>query len=136
MKTTSPIISSLAGIALLIGFAGIATAQSASSDFHSAGSETKSAGSSLGHAVVNAAQGTATATEDSTTTGKVKWALHENRITKDKNIHVSTTDGFVTLNGAVPTEEVAREATVIAERTKGVKGVHNELRVSSARADE
>ncbi|HZP44028.1 MAG TPA: BON domain-containing protein [Candidatus Binataceae bacterium] len=135
MKVSSKTGSVIAAAALALAFGGVAMAQSASSDFSTAGQETKSAGTSAGHAVVNAAKGTATATEDSTLTGKVKWNLHEDKVTKDQDIHVKTIAGVVHLYGSVNTEEAAREATRVAERTSGVKGVHNNLHVTSARAE-
>jgi osmotically-inducible protein OsmY len=43
-----------------------------------------------------------TAISDTAITAKVKTALHENKITKDADIHVKTVAGVVTLKGAVP----------------------------------
>ena len=121
-----------AGILIVLMSVGTARAQSASSSFHKAGEETENAGSSAGHAVVNAFHGTATATEDTAITTKVKARLHENDLTKGKDIHVTTVAGVVTLRGTVSSEAVSSAATKVTESTGGVKRVRNRLKVGSA----
>ncbi|HVN88795.1 MAG TPA: BON domain-containing protein [Candidatus Binataceae bacterium] len=108
-----------------------AHAQSASSSFHKAGEETESAGSSAGHAIANAFHGTVTASEDTAITAKVKTRLHDNDVTKGKDIHVTTVAGVVTLRGTVSSEAISSEAAKITESTGGVKEVKNRLKVRS-----
>src|SRR5437870_2381342 len=88
-------------LALTIAISGTAFAQSAGESFHKAGEQTESAGSGAGHAIVNAARGTATATKDTAITAKVKLSLHNDDVTKSGDIHVTTVEGIVTLRGIV-----------------------------------
>ncbi|HLW71339.1 MAG TPA: BON domain-containing protein [Candidatus Binataceae bacterium] len=132
MKVRSALKPVVPMVALALAFAGPLFAQSASESFHKAGEDTENAGSSVGHAAVNVYHGTATATEDTAITAKVKTALHENDITEGADIHVTTVAGVVTLRGRVASERVSGEARHVAETTGGVKGVRNRLRVRSA----
>jgi osmotically-inducible protein OsmY len=47
-------------------------------------------------------------------------------------IHVTTTAGVVTLDGIVHDSEVVARADAIARNADGVRGVTNDLRVSSS----
>lgn len=118
--------------ALTLAVASSVWAQSASESFHKAGEETENAGSSIGHATVSAFHGTATATKDTAITAKVKTYLHQDQLTKDGDIHVTTVAGVVTLRGSVASDKAADEAVHVAERTGGVKSVRNKLRVKAA----
>jgi osmotically-inducible protein OsmY len=119
----------LAGIVLALGSAGMSFAQSASESMHQAGEATESA-------AVNAYQGTKTAITDTDITAKVKLALHEDAVTKGKNIHVTTVAGVVTLRGRVSSSGISGRAEKVARDTSGVKGVRNHLRVAAAHASE
>jgi hyperosmotically inducible protein len=107
-------------------------AQSASGSFHEAGESMENAGSSTGHAIVHAYQGTATATKDTAITGKVKSELAADSKTKSLHIHVTTVDGVVTLRGEVPTSEMSEHVEHKVAAMDGVKRIRNELHVRSA----
>jgi osmotically-inducible protein OsmY len=111
------------GLMLTLIMAGPAFAQSASESMHEAG---KSAANAISHAY----HGTATAVKDSTITAKVKTALHDDKITKNGDIHVTTVNGVVTLRGVVSSDEVAARAQRLARETTGVKAVENELKIA------
>ena len=119
--------------ALAIAFAAApAFAQSAGQSMHEAGQEMESAGTETWHAAENAGKGTATAVHDTSITAKVKASLHKDEATKGQDIHVSTTAGVVTLKGNVSSQATATRAQELAEGTKGVKSVNNELAVSGS----
>ncbi len=111
-----------------------AFAQSASTSMHEAGESTENAASSAGHAVSHAYHGTATAVTDSAATAKVKTSLHDDKVTKDSTIHVTTVAGVVTLRGTVASSSISDHAEEIAKGTSGVKGVRNKLKISSGSA--
>ena len=112
------------GLLLTLTIAVPAFAQSASESMHEAG---KSAESAISHAY----HGTATAVSDSTITAKVKTALHDDKITKGGDIHVTTVEGVVTLRGVVSSSAVADRAQRLARATTGVKAVESKLKVAS-----
>jgi hyperosmotically inducible protein len=58
---------------------------------------------------------------------KVQAVLHENKYTRSSDVHVTATNGVVTLTGQVPTEESARRAQEIVASIYGVKAVNNDL---------
>ena len=106
----------------------------ASESMHRAGESAENAATSAGHAVEHTYHGAATALKDTAITAKVKTALHENKSTKDSDIHVTTIAGVVTLTGSVPSSEVSEHAQHAAEQTTGVKGVKNQLAVAPTAA--
>jgi osmotically-inducible protein OsmY len=112
------------GLLLALALNGAAFAQSASESMHEAGHETE-------NAVSNAWHGTTTAVKDTDITAKVKTALHEDKLTKGQDIHVTTVAGVVTLTGHVPSA-VADRAVHVARETTGVVRVHNHLRVTDS----
>ena len=85
----------------------------ASESMHRAGESAGNAATSAGHAVEHTYHGAATALKDTAITAKVKTALHENKSTKDSDIHVTTIAGVVTLTGSVPSSEVSEEGLCI-----------------------
>jgi len=87
------------------------------------------AGESAENAVQSAAHGTATAMRDTKITTKVKTPLYDAGLTKQADIHVTTTAGVVELNGVVPSSDTATRAEQLAKQTEGVKAVNNDLRV-------
>ncbi|MGH7985013.1 MAG: BON domain-containing protein [Candidatus Binataceae bacterium] len=131
MKTSGRLWVPLIVPALLLMFAGFGFAQTASESMHEAGHSAKEAGVSAGHAVKHAYHGTATALSDTAITGKVKTALHNDKLTRTGDIHVTTVKGVVTLRGHVPSSAVSARARKVTEQTSGVKGVDNDLHVES-----
>jgi hyperosmotically inducible protein len=103
---------------------------SASQSMHRAGESAENAASDTGQAVKHAYHGTATALSDTSITAKVKYALHENKVTHDAGIHVDTVAGVVTLTGTVPSAGISATAQQVAAATEGVKMVRNELTMS------
>jgi hyperosmotically inducible periplasmic protein len=113
----------LPGVALGLALAGSAFAQSATQSM-------KNAGNSAGNAVGNAWEGTKTAVKDTDITAKVKMELHNDKLTKGQDIHVTTNAGVVTLTGRAPSE-AARRAARIAHDTTGVVSVNNVISASN-----
>jgi len=101
----------------------------ASESMHRAGNSAENAASDTGQAIEHAYHGTVRAVSDTAITTKVKTALHENKITKDADIHVKTVAGVVTLKGTVPSADTAATAQRVAQETNGVKVVRNELTI-------
>jgi hyperosmotically inducible periplasmic protein len=112
------------GLLLGVTLAGPAFAQSATQSM-------ENAGHSAENAVGDAWHSTKTAVKDTDITAKVKMALHSDRLTKGRDIHVDTHDGVVTLTGYAPDAAAAR-AVHIARDTTGVVGVNNDLRHSES----
>ena len=98
---------------------------SASTSMHQAGEDTESAAK-------NAYHGTATALDDTRITTEVKIDLAAAKDLRSGQIHVTTTAGVVTLRGTVHDSAVASRAEAIARNASGVRGVKNDLRVSSS----
>jgi hyperosmotically inducible periplasmic protein len=71
-------------------------------------------------------------TEDSATTSRVRTALLLSKHVSPFDIKVATTQGEVTLEGQVPSEQVKTVAGAIAQDTSSVKQVHNNLSVNAA----
>ena len=111
------------GLVLVLAMAAPALPQSASESMHEAGH-------SAGNAVSHAWQGTKTAVKDSDITAKVKLALHDDKETKNADIHVKTIDGVVTLLGSAPDRAIIRRAVQITRSTTGVVGVENHLKTT------
>jgi hyperosmotically inducible periplasmic protein len=109
----------------------------AGQDMHQAGHEMEQAGSDTATAAKDTYEGTKRAVKDTTITAEVKAALvRDKAIPSAKDIHVHTQAGVVTLNGNVPSPEAAQQAAQLAEQTKGVRSVNNQLMViSSSRTD-
>ena len=112
------------GLLLGLTLAGPAFAQTA-------GQSMNEAGQSGGNAASNAWQSTKTAVRDTDITAKVKMALHNDKLTKDENIHVKTVDGVVTLRGHAPSTAADR-AERLARDTTGVVGVNNKVKVTNS----
>jgi hypothetical protein len=112
------------GLLLSIALAGPAFAGTATQSM-------KDAGHSAENAVSHAWHGTKTAIKDTDVTAKVKMALHNDKLTRGRDIHVDTNDGVVTLTGYAP-EAAAHRAAVVARDTTGVVGVNNNIRVNES----
>jgi hyperosmotically inducible protein len=67
--------------------------------------------------------------KDSYITTKVKAELAKDKGTSARDIHVTTKDGIVILDGSVATDAEKELAEKDAKRIKGVTGVHNGLTV-------
>jgi hyperosmotically inducible periplasmic protein len=65
--------------------------------------------------------------DDSVLTTKVKAALLAEKNLKSLDISVESTDGVVTLSGAVTSSAQQKQAVDVAKHVKGVKDVHNSL---------
>jgi hyperosmotically inducible protein len=75
--------------------------------------------------------GIATAIDDSTITTKVKAAIVAEPALSAADIKVNTTDGVVTLSGAIDAPDKADRAKQLAQTVDGVKAVNNELVIKS-----
>jgi hyperosmotically inducible protein len=98
---------------------------SASTSMHQAGEDTEGAAK-------NAYHGTTTALDDTRITTEVKTDLAAAQDLRSGQIHVTTTAGVVSLRGTVHDSAVASRAETIARNASGVRGVKNDLRVSSS----
>ncbi len=67
--------------------------------------------------------------KDSFITTKVKAALAKDKGTQARDIHVTTKDGVVMLDGTVASQAEKELAEKDAKKIKGVVGVHNGLTV-------
>jgi len=67
--------------------------------------------------------------KDSYITTKVKAELAADHDTKARDIHVATVDGIVTLRGVASSAAEKDRAEQDAMRVKGVREVHNEIKV-------
>jgi hyperosmotically inducible periplasmic protein len=66
-------------------------------------------------------------TQDAETTSSVRTALLLSKQVSPYAIKVETTQGVVTLDGQVPSEQIKAVASAIAQDTSGVKELHNNL---------
>jgi len=69
--------------------------------------------------------------DDATIATAVKAKLTADRFSNIVNVEVNVTNGIVTLAGEVPNAKVKRDAEAEARSVNGVKGVNNNLQVSS-----
>lgn len=67
--------------------------------------------------------------KDSYITTKVKAELAKDKGTSARDIHVTTKDGIVMLNGTVASTAEKELAEKDAKKVKGVMDVHNDLKV-------
>ena len=74
-----------------------------------------------------AAEKTGEYIDDSMLTTKVKAALVAEKNLKSLDISVESTDGVVTLSGAVVSSAQIKQAVDVAKHVQGVKDVHNSL---------
>ena len=128
IKSIVPV--ALLGLAIAVPTFAQTSSPSASDSMSQAGQDMKAAGSDTVNAAKNVGEGTATAIKDTTITAKVKKSLHGDEATKSQKIHVSTSAGVVTLKGNVASQATAARAVELAQGTKGVKSVDNQLAVS------
>jgi len=74
--------------------------------------------------------------DDKAITTQIQAKLFDDSILKMRDIHVASDKGTVTLTGTVPTQLEKAAAERIAGQAEGVKGIVNELVVSSASTAE
>jgi len=103
----------------------------AGQQMRAAGHEMENAGSDTVAAATDAYHGTKRAVKDTTITAEVKAALEKDKLPAS-NIHVHTKAGVVTLNGKVPSPDMAAQAAQVAQQTNGVKSVNNRLMVANS----
>jgi hyperosmotically inducible periplasmic protein len=103
-----------------------------SAAMHNAGESMEHAAGDTADAVKHTYHGAKAVVNETTTTAKVKSALHDDKMLADADIHVSTRADVVTLSGSVQTPAEAVHATDIAMRTEGVSKVDNQLKVMNA----
>jgi hyperosmotically inducible periplasmic protein len=134
---TSPIlgltlvVSAILSLALAVPAMAQSNGAPASTLMHSAGESMKAAGSDTWAATKDTYHAAKTALHDTTITTKVKLALDRNSTTHPYHIHVATTAGVVTLNGKIPSPEVATRALQLAMATRGVRRVRDRMVVIS-----
>jgi hyperosmotically inducible periplasmic protein len=127
----SKILAMVPAMVLGIGMAIPALAQDTSSAPVPAGTSMHQAGEDTTGAVKNAYTGTVTALDDTKITTQVKAAFATGKDIKSGDIHVNTTAGIVTLDGQVQNSDMSARVEAIARNTTGVRGVTNDLRLSS-----
>jgi hypothetical protein len=126
----------IASAILSFGIAVPALAQSdstpASTSMRSAGQSMKNAGSDTWVATKDTYYAAKTALRDTEITAKVKAAFHRDSTTHPYDIDVTTTAGIVTLEGKIPSHDVAVRATQLAMETEGVRRVRDRMVIISA----
>ncbi len=71
---------------------------------------------------------------DSAITARVKTALIKDPRIKASEIEVQTSEGRVTLNGVVDSDDMAQRALDIARATPGVRTIDDRLKVATAQS--
>ncbi len=85
-------------------------------------------------AVQNAFHLVKDSTQDATITSRVRTALVLSKQVSPFDIKVETTQGQVSLDGEVPSEQIKAVAGAIVQDTSGVKEVHNHLAINPSTA--
>jgi hyperosmotically inducible periplasmic protein len=80
--------------------------------------------------VVNAIHSLKESTQDAATTSRVRTALLLSKNVSPFDIKVETTEGEVTLDGQVPSEQIKAVAGAIVQDTSGVKEVCNNIAIN------
>jgi len=80
-------------------------------------------------------QSTTEAVDDSLIANKVTLALYSDKQVNGRGIRVESAQGVVELTGTVASAAEAQRAAQIAQQVKGVKAVHNRLRVHEGRPE-
>jgi hyperosmotically inducible protein len=131
--TTFKPTTRFAGVSLLLAaafgsFFGLATAQ-AEGLAEKAGQQMDRAADKAGQA----ADSTGEYMDDSAITAKVKWAILRDPDLKTLEISVVTTNGVVSLTGAVDSQRSVDRAAAVARDNPAVKSVENHLTVKGAK---
>ena len=126
----------MASAILSFGLAIPALAQSdssaASTSMHAAGQSIKNVGSDTWMTTKDTYHAAKTALHDTEITAKVKAAFHRDPTIHPYDIDVTTTAGVVTLEGRIPSHDVAMRAKQLAMETEGVRKVRNQMVIISA----
>jgi len=88
---------------------------------------TTEAAQETGQAVGHAAKKVGEKVEDGSITAAIKMKFANDELVSASNIDVDTTDGLVTLNGTVSSQEEADRAVQLAQTVDGVKNVRSNL---------
>ena len=80
-------------------------------------------------------QNTTEVGDDSLIANKVTMALSSNTQVHGRGMRVESAQGVVALTGVVASAAEAQRAVQIAQQVKGVKAVHNRLRVQEERSE-
>ena len=80
-------------------------------------------------------QSTTEVVDDSLIANKVTMALYSDTQVHGRGIRVESAQGVVELTGVVASAAEAQRAMQIAQQVKGVKAVHNRLRVQEGRPE-
>ena len=80
-------------------------------------------------------QSTTEAVDDSLIANKVTLALYSDKQVNGRGIKVESAQGVVELTGVVASPAEAQRAVQIAQQVKGVKAVHNRLKVQERRPE-
>jgi hyperosmotically inducible protein len=130
---------SLVLAAALGSFFGLATAQ-AEGLAEKAGQQIDQTADKAGQAATDVkesassmAESTGEYMDDSAITAKVKWAILQDPNLKTLEISVVTTDGVVSLTGAVDSQRSIDRAAAVAREIPAVKSVENHLTVKGAK---
>ena len=78
-------------------------------------------------------RGTTEVVDDSLIANKVTLALYSDKQVSGRGITVEAVQGIVELTGVVASTAEAQRAVQIAQQVKGVKAVHNRLKVQKGR---
>ena len=81
-------------------------------------------------------QSTTEVVDDSLIANKVTMALYSDTQVHGRGMRVESAQGVVALTGVVASAEEAQRAMQIAQQVKGVKAVHNRLRVQEGRRSQ
>ncbi len=142
--TTLKPTTRFAGISLLLAAAlgssfGLATAQ-AEGLAEKAGQQIDQTADKAGQAATDVKESASSMAEsageymdDSSITAKVKWAIMRDPVLETLEISVATTDGVVSLTGAVDSQQSIDRATEVAREIPAVKSVENHLTVKGAK---
>lgn len=80
-------------------------------------------------------QSTTEAVDDSLIANKVTLALYSDTQVHGRGMKVESSQGIVELTGVVASPAEAQRAVQIAQQVKGVKAVHNRLKVQEGRPE-
>jgi len=144
MKTIATIkpLALFAGVSLLLAgalapFSELASAQpegtmeKAGQQLDRAADKVEQAGTDIKDSASRTAESTGEYLDDSAITAKVKWAILRDPDLKTLEISVVTTDGVVSLIGAVDSQQSIDRAAAVARDTAAVKSVENHLTVTA-----
>jgi len=128
------IVSAIISFGIAVPVLAQSDSSAASASMRSAGQSIKSAGSDTLAAARDSYYTAKTALRDTDITAKVKIAFHHDPTTHPYDIDVTTAAGVVTLEGKIPSHDVAVRAKQLAMETEGVRRVKDRMVIISASA--